>query len=99
MFYLAVIAGALIALIISFNEALPKPDFKFNIFFKQNIGSTLLNIICGCVLVFFKDNIESILTINGINAVILGTSGQFVWKKVVKIFNPQNETYIGINKK
>ena len=99
MYYVAILVGAVIALITGFNEALAKPDYKFSIFLKQNAGSTLLNILCGCVLVYAKDEIASIYTITFISSVVLGMSGQFLFKKVAKIFNPDNETFVGVNDK
>jgi GR25 family glycosyltransferase involved in LPS biosynthesis len=99
MYYVAIVIGAIIALLFGLNEALAKPDFKFTIFLKQNIGSTLLNILCGGVLVFAKDEISSIYTITFISSVVLGMSGQFLFKKVAKVFNPEENTFIGINDK
>lgn len=98
MLYLAVCAGAIIALLLGLNEALGKPEFKTVIFFRQNLGSTLLNVLCGCILVFAKDEITSIYPLTFISSVILGMSGQLVFKKVAKIFNPEENTLVGINK-
>lgn len=98
MLYLAVCAGAVIALLLSLNEALGKPEFKAITFFRQNLGSTLLNILCGCILVFAKDEITSIYPMTFISSVILGMSGQLVFKKVAKIFNPDEKTFVGIDK-
>ena len=97
MLYVAVLAGAVIALLFGLNEASVKPEFRFLIFFKQNLGSTLLNILCGCVLVYAKDEIVSIYPMTFISATILGTSGQFVFKKVTKIFDGDSKTKVGIN--
>ena len=99
MYYVAILIGAAISLLLGFNEALTKPDYKFSIFFKQNIGSTLLNIICGGVLVFAKEEIASIYTITFISSVVLGMSGQLLFKKVAKVFNPEEPTLVGISDK
>jgi hypothetical protein len=99
MYYVAIIIGAVISLLLGFNEALAKPDYKFSIFVKQNLGSTLLNIICGGVLVFAKEEIASIYTITFISSVVLGMSGQFLFKKVAKVFNPEEPTLVGISDK
>ena len=96
--YLAVLAGAIINLLFGLNEALAMSEFKFIIFFRQNLSSTLLNIISGCVLVYARDDIITIYPITFISAVLLGMSGQFVFKKVAKIFNSDNKTLIGFNK-
>jgi len=55
-------------------------------------------VICGFVLVFAKDEIHDIYPLSFISSVILGMSGQFMFKKVAKIFNSDSETYFGINK-
>jgi hypothetical protein len=99
MYYVAILIGALIALLLGLNEALTKPDYKFAIFIKQNIVSTLLNIVCGGVLVYAKAEIESIYAITFISSVVLGMSGQFLFKKVAKVFNPEENTYVGLNDK
>ena len=96
-YYIGILIGAAISLLLGFNEALAKPDYKFSIFIKQNIGSTLLNILCGGVLVFAKDEISSIYTITFISSVVLGMSGQLLFKKVAKVFNPEDPTAIGVN--
>jgi hypothetical protein len=98
MLYVAVLAGSIIALLFGLNEALAKTEFKTTIFFRQNLGSTLLNIICGCILVYAKDDITTIYPITFISAVLLGMSGQFVFKKVAKIFDNSSETLVGFNK-
>ena len=94
--YLAILAGAIINLLFGLNEALMMTEFKFIIFFRQNLSSTLLNIICGCVLVYARDDIITIYPITFISAVLLGISGQFVFKKMAKIFDSNFETFIGI---
>ena len=97
MMYVAVLAGAVIALLFGLNEALAKSEFKSGIFFRQNLGTTLLNIIFGCVLVFAKDEIVNIYPLTFISSVILGMSGQFAFKKIVKIFDGDSKTKLGIN--
>jgi hypothetical protein len=77
---------------------LAKDEFRSAIFLRQNLGSTLLNVICGCVLVFAKDEIHDIYPLSFISSVILGMSGQFMFKKVAKIFDNSSETLIGFNK-
>ena len=98
-YYVAIIIGAVISLLLGFNEALAKPDYKFIIFLRQNLGSTLLNIICGGVLVFAREEISSIYTITFISSVVLGMNGQLLFKKVAKVFNQEEQTLIGINDK
>ena len=97
MYYIAVIVGAMIALLFGLNEALVKPEYKTRIFLQQNLGSTLLNIICGCVLVFAKDDIHDVYPLTFMSSVILGMSGQFTFKKIAKIFDSQEDTLVGVN--
>lgn len=99
MYYVAILIGAVIALLLGWNEALAKPDYRFGTFLKQNLGSTLLNILCGGVLVYAKEEISAIYTITFISSVVLGMSGQFLFKKVAKVFDPEEKTLIGINDK
>jgi len=51
------------------------------------------------VLVYAKDEISSIYTITFISSVVLGMSGQLLFKKVAKVFNQEEQTLIGINDK
>ncbi|HUX56267.1 MAG TPA: hypothetical protein VMV77_04790 [Bacteroidales bacterium] len=97
--YFAVIAGAFLSLLFGLNEGLAKQDFKVSIFFRQNLISTLLNIVCGCILVMVKDEIINVISINTITALVLGMSGQFVFKKITKVFDPQSPTLLGAKKK
>lgn len=99
MYYVAIIIGATISLLFGLNEAVVKPEYKTKFFFKQNLGSTLLNIICGCVLVYAGDEISAIYPITFLSSVNIGLSGQFVFKKIAKIFDNENKTLIGINDK
>ena len=86
------------SLLLGLNEALVKPEWDVRVFFRQNLGSTLLNIICGCVLVYAKDEIHDIYPLTFMSSVVLGTSGQFLFKKVTKIFDSSDDTLIGRNK-
>jgi len=99
MYYIAVIIGAFIALLFGLNEALVKDEFRSKTFLCQNLSSTFLNVICGCVLVYAKDEIHDIYPLSFISSVILGMSGQFMFKKVAKIFDKESDTLIGFNDK
>lgn len=96
--FLAVLAGAAINLLFGLNEVLNKPEFKWSQFFKENIIPTILNLICGAVIVWFRDDIAIILPITGLTAVFLGSTGQLVFKKLSKVFDSKFDTYVGINK-
>ena len=101
MLYLAVLTGALINLLLGLNEALKKTDYSFSIFFKQNIIATLLNIIIGFSIIFGKEDplVKQLIgDITFLMAVFVGSSGQFLWKKITNILSPEKQTAIGINK-
>jgi hypothetical protein len=89
--YLLVLIGAGANLLLGFNEALSKPDYRFLIFFKQNIIPTICNIILGEILVFASDNIT------WQEALLYGSAGQYYWKKLANMTNPNYPTAIGIN--
>lgn len=94
---IAVAVGCLIGLLFGLNDALPKPDFQWGIFLKQNIIPTILNLVCGAVLVWFKDDIDGIFPLGGLTAVLLGLSGQTIFKKLQKLFDAKVDTFVGIN--
>jgi len=96
--YVCVLIGAFIYLAFSWNEIYGKPEFKWKIFFECNLGSTVLNVLCGFVIVWRREDISQWFPITGIVAVFLGTSGQLIWKKLSNMFNSKVDTYIGINK-
>jgi hypothetical protein len=100
--YVAILTGAVINLLLGFNEAIKKPDYRFSIFFKQNIVATVLNIIIGSCIVYDKDGqlIKQLVgEITFLTAVFIGSSGQFYWKKVTNILNPDKPTLVGSNAK
>lgn len=96
--YLCVLLGAFIYLAFTWNEVFTKPEFKWSIFFKQNLGPTVINLIAGCALVWRKEEIASWLPMTGIIAIFLGTAGQVVLKKLFNIFSARVDTFVGINK-
>jgi hypothetical protein len=97
-FYLGVLAGCVINLLFGLNDIFGKPEFSWKVFFKQNLFPTILNLICGAVLVWRKDDIANILPITALTAVFIGSTGQLIFKKLSKMFNDKVETYVGINK-
>jgi hypothetical protein len=88
---LAVVAGAFIKLLLSFNEALKKPDYRFLIFFKNNIGPFILNILLGTALTF----VDETATLK--EALFYGVGGQFFFNKMFNAFDPSVPTAIGLN--
>lgn len=100
--YVAILTGAVINLLLGLNEALRKTDYHSSIFLKQNSIATLLNIIIGCAIVFGKDDpivSQLIGNITFLTAVFIGSSGQFFWKKITNILNPEKPTIVGSNAK
>jgi hypothetical protein len=88
-FVFFVIAGALLNLIFGWNEAAAKPDYRFLIFIKQNIVPFILNILCGILLVLATKETGYL------NAVFYGTAGQYWFKKLQNVFNPDYPTLVG----
>lgn len=95
--YLAVLVGCVINLLFGLNDSFGKPEFKWAIFFKDNLIPTVLNLVCGAVLVWFREDIVSIFPLGGLSAVFLGLGGQTIFKKLQKMFDRKVDTYVGIN--
>jgi hypothetical protein len=95
MLYLAVLAGAFLYLLFSLNEAYPKPEFLWRIFFKQNWLPSLTNVICGLLLVWGRESIS--LELTTLWGVFLGFSGQVILKKFFKMFDTKVNTVVGLN--
>ena len=95
-FFLAVVVGALINLLFGLNESFGKPEFKWVRFLKENSIATVLNLVCGAVIVWFRDDLAAVLPITKLTALFLGSSGQFVFKKLAKVFDKNVDTYVGI---
>ncbi len=96
--YAAVVVGCIINLLFSLNDIFGKSEFSWSIFFQQNLIPTILNLICGFVLVWFREDIEPIFPLGGLSAVFLGIGGQTVFKKLAKMFDKSVETYVGVSK-
>jgi len=95
---LCVIAGAFVYLLFSLNDIYGKPEFDWNIFFKQNWLPTFTNLVCGLLIIWRKEDLSKWLPITGIIAIFIGFSGQVLLKKVFKIFDKDENTFIGLNK-
>jgi hypothetical protein len=93
---IALLAGAIINLLFSLNDIFGKPQFSWRIFYRQNLIPTLLNLVCGFVCIWFREELTSIYPITGLSAVFLGMQGQFFFKKLSKAFDKSIDTYIGI---
>ena len=94
---LAVLVGCVINLLFGLNDIYGAATFQWSIFFKQNLVPTILNLVCGAVLVWFKEDIAAIFPLGGLSAVFLGIGGQTIFKKLQKMFDRSVDTYVGVN--
>lgn len=95
---LGVVLGAVIWLLFEFNKALMLKDFSFKIFIKLNWVPAVTNLICGLVVIWAKDDITDYFVLTRFSSIILGMTGQGLFKKLVSIFDKNIETQIGVNK-
>lgn len=93
---LCVLGGCVIYLLLQLNSVFTLPDFKWGVFFKTNAIPAILNLAIGCVLVIIKDDLVNIYPITKVSAVILGVSGQAVFKKLSDIFDNKINTVVNI---
>lgn len=92
-----VLAGAALALLFSLNEAKAKKAFKWSKFFKDNWVPVLINVIAGIAIVFAEyDNPAPVYQITKLSCMVLGVSGQFIFKKICNIFG-EKQTAFGLN--
>jgi len=98
-YYILVLVGAIISLLFSLNDALVVKGFTWKCFTTLNIFPTILNMIVGATIIYLKEDplITKFITITGFTAVMLGVSGQYVFKKIIKMFDRKTDTFIGIN--
>ena len=96
-YYLAVLLGALIYILMQLNGVLNLPGFKWSFFFKTNAVPAILNLIIGFALVYIRADIEKLYPITMLTALLLGVSGQLIFKKLQDAFDPSQETFIGVN--
>lgn len=95
---ISVIIGAIIWLMFELNKAQVKVDYSFKKFISLNLVPFMTNLLCGLAVVWFRDEISDYLTINKFSAVMVGFTGQGVFKKFITIFDKNIETKFGINK-
>lgn len=96
-YYLAVVIGALIYILMQLNGVLNLPDFKWSVFFRTNIIAVILNLIIGFILVYLRADIEKVYPVTTLTAINLGVSGQLVFKKIMDALDPTKKTFIGVN--
>lgn len=96
---IGILLGAILWLMFELNKALVKQEFNWSKFIILNWLPFSLNIICGLTILWFREEIKDILPITKVYSVILGMSGQGIFKKIVGIFSKNIGTTIGINEK
>ena len=96
-YYLAVLLGGFIYILMQLNGVLNLPDFKWSTFFKTNSIPAILNLVIGFALVYIREDIEKVYPITMLTALLLGVSGQLVFKKLQDTFDPGKKTFIGVN--
>lgn len=94
--YLCVFAGSVLYLLLQLNNVYLLPEFSWKIWFRTNSVPTVINLIVGFILVWQRDAMEIIFPITPISAIMLGTSGQAVWKKLANIFDKKIDTVVNL---
>jgi hypothetical protein len=87
MYYVAVLLGCVIYLLLQLNQAFTIPEFRWSIFIKTNIVPTILNLVIGCALILIKDEIVNFFPVTLFSALLLGVSGQAIFKKLTNLFD------------
>ncbi len=95
-FYLAVLAGSFIYLLLQLNGVYNSPEFKWKQFLHTNWVPTVLNLIIGCVLVAIRADLVNIYPITLVSALMLGIGGQALIKKLSNVFDSKVETVVGL---
>jgi hypothetical protein len=93
-YYLAVIIGSIVFLLLQLNGVFNCADFSWKVFIRTNIVPTILNLFIGCFLVLARADLVNIYPITLVSAFILGVSGQAVLKKIQAIFDKNKDTVI-----
>ncbi len=86
MLYVFIILGALVHIGFKFKSAFAKSDFEFNLFVRKHLVGTILGIITGIICILLKDEIFVMfgILINKFTAVLIGYSGDSLFKKLIK---------------
>lgn len=95
MFYLYVFLGCLLYVGFQLNSAFTKEDFSWKLFFRTNIVPFVLNMIIGFIMVSIKDDLVNIYPITFLTSIMLGLSGQVIFKKIQDSMDPDKKTYVG----
>ncbi len=97
MEFVAILIGAVVALLLKLNKAWNLPDFAWKSFVKLNGIPTLVNIILGLAAVYAQESLAVIFPVTFVSAIVLGAAGQYVWKSIFDAVSPGVSTAIGIN--
>jgi hypothetical protein len=95
MYYFYVILGCLLYVGFQLNSAFTLPDFKWGYFYKTNIIPVCLNLVIGFILVSIRAELTNIYPITFLTAILLGLSGQVIFKKIQDAVDPEKQTYLG----
>ena len=95
-FYLAVLGGCLIYILLQLNGVYNDPKFRWKIYVRNNWIPTVLNLVIGCILVYAKDDLTNIYPITFISSMMLGISGQALIKKLSAIFDSRTDTIVSL---
>jgi len=95
-FYIAVLAGTLLYLLLQLNGVFNLPDFVWKKFFKTNIIPTVINLVFGCICVFAKADIVNIYPITFVSSLMLGLGGQALIKKLSDVFSNKIDSVVSL---
>jgi hypothetical protein len=95
-YYLSVLVGIIIYILIQLNGIYNSQCFKWSIFVKTNWVPTLLNLIIGWGLVFIRADLVNIYPITLVSALILGLNGQLLIKKLSNVFDKKLDTVVSV---
>jgi hypothetical protein len=95
-YYLAVIAGTFVYLLLQLNSVFNLPDFVWKTFFKTNIIPTTINLVIGCVLVAIRADLTNIYPITLVSALMLGLGGQALIKKLSVVFDSKVDSVVSL---
>ena len=105
--YGSMILGVLLVILGKLNKAFARPDFLWKLFIKNNLISTLMNIVAGLLLVINQKEIIALLTVilpnsaftvGGLFAGISGMAGVTIIQFVIDMLTRDKKTVIGLNK-
>jgi hypothetical protein len=95
-YYLAVLAGSFIYLLLQLNGVYNNTGFAWSTFLKTNWIPTVLNLVIGCVLVAIRTDLVNIYPITLVSALMLGLGGQALIKKLSNAFDSKIDTVVGL---